>query len=205
MEANMAQLVVGLTGGIASGKSTVAEMFQALGVEIIDADQVARDLVKPGTPALDSIIDHFGAGIIQVDGTLHRKALRERIFTFPEDRVWLEDLLHPMIRQAMHEEAKNSKADYCMLVIPLLTNLSHYPLIQKVLVVDIEEAIQLERLQNRDALTLAQAQKILAAQPARQTRLALADDVILNNQNHQALAEDVKVLHEKYLNYVKPG
>ena len=196
-------MVIGLTGGVASGKSTVAHLFQNLGAEIIDADQVAREVVAPGSEAYQKIVAHFGEWLVDQDRSLKRRALREVVFDDPKQRLWLEQLLHPLIREQLNLRAEQSPAPYCILVIPLLTDRSHYPKMARILVVDTPEHVQLQRVQARDQITKQEAQAILNAQTTRETRLEMADDVIVNDGDINHLLQQVKALHQVYLNEYK--
>ena len=187
-------MILGLTGGIASGKSTVADLLAEQNIDIFDADQVARDIVQPGETALSQIIEHFGQEVLNADGTLNRQALRQIIFDTPSERTWLENLTHPLIRQRMHEAAQNSTTEHCCLVIPLLIERHTYPMIEKVIVVDVDENTQIERLMVRDHIDETAAKKILCAQISRQSRLKLADFVITNNNDQEDLAMQVQKL-----------
>ncbi len=195
----MSMPIIGLTGGIASGKSTVAQLFAELGAGIIDADQIARDVVALGTPALAQIIQHFSQDVLSADGTLNRQILRQHIFEHPTQRLWLEGLLHPLIRKQMTQQAKRLKTPYGIMIIPLLKNHEDYPILKRVIVVDTPETLQLERLQQRDHSSLTQAQAMLAAQLSRTERLKLADDVIKNNGDITVLKTQVNILHQRYL------
>ena len=192
-------LMVGLTGGIASGKSTVADLFKALGITIIDADHITRELVKPGSTVLSQIIDHFGAHLLQADHSLNRQALRQHVFNHPQERLWLENLLHPLVRENMQSEAAKITSPYGILMIPLLNDATHYPFIQRILVVDAPEVLQLERVQARDQVDITHAKAIVAAQLSREARLKLAHDVIENTGNLAALKQRVLQLHQQYL------
>lgn len=191
-------MILGLTGGIASGKTTVADLLAEQGIDIFDADQVARDIVKPGEPTLSEIIKHFGQEVLSADGTLNRQALRKIIFDASDERIWLENLTHPRIRQRMQESAANSTAQHCCLVIPLLVNRQAYPMIEKVIVVDVDENIQIERLMARDHIDETAAKKILCAQISRQSRLKLADFVITNNNGPESLTKQVEKLADSH-------
>lgn len=191
--------VVAVTGGIASGKSAVTVRFARLGVPVIDADLIARELVEPGEPALQAIAERFGAGVLTHTGQLDRRALRGIIFADTTARLDLEAILHPRIRSCMHERARNSDAAYVVLAIPLLTASSGYTWIDRVLVVDVAEAVQIERLMRRDGVDEASARAALAAQISRAERLALADDVIDNSGRLDDLDAQVTALHEGYL------
>jgi dephospho-CoA kinase len=191
--------VVAVTGGIASGKSAVTERFARLGVPVIDADLIARELVETGEPALQAIAERFGAVVLTSAGQLDRRALRGIIFADAAARLDLEAILHPRIRACMHERARNCGAAYVMLAIPLLTASSGYGWVDRVLVVDVAEAVQIERLMRRDGVDETAARAALAAQISRTERLALADDVIDNSDGLDALDDAVEALHRRYL------
>lgn len=193
---------VGLTGGIASGKSLVADEFAALGVPVIDTDLLAREIVRPGTPVLDRVVAEFGAGVLDAAGALDRKRLRAIVFTDPLRRRRLEALLHPAIVAEMERRAAASPAPYVLLVIPLLVETGYAGRVDRVLVVDCPEALQLERLVERDAGTEAAARRILASQASREQRLAVADDVIDNSGSLDSVRETVAALHARYLRQV---
>lgn len=192
--------VIGLTGGIASGKTTVANLFkQQFKIDIVDADIVAREVVEPGTPGLNAIIEHFGADIIRDDQTLDRAKLREKIFSHPEEKAWLNGLLHPMIREKMIEDLEQVTSDYALLVVPLLVENKLDSLCNRVLVVDVDPQTQISRTVRRDNVSEEQANAILASQASREQRLALADDVVKNNPDDPDLLLQITDLHEKYL------
>jgi dephospho-CoA kinase len=190
---------VGLTGGIASGKSTVAKFFAALGVPILDSDQVARDVVEPGQPPLERLVERFGPGILTPDGHLDRPALREIVFSDPKARADLEALTHPAIGAALEAQSAAAGGPYQILVIPLLVekNLSSH--VDRVLVVDCAEELQIRRLRERDGSTAEQVQAILRAQAPRALRLKAANDVITNDADIGAAREQVAALHPRYL------
>lgn len=192
--------VVAITGGIGSGKTTVANQFAELGIEVVDADIIAREVVEPGTPALAAIAAHFGANVIAPDGRLDRRQLRERVFTDPQAKGWLNALLHPLIRSEMQRQCAAARSPYCLLVVPLLVENRLTALANRVLVIDVDEATQIERTCRRDGVTREQAEAILAAQASRTERLAAADDV-LDNQNGtpEAIKSRIFALHETYL------
>ena len=192
--------VIGLTGGIASGKTTVANLFkQQFKIDIVDADIVAREVVEPGTPGLNAIIEHFGVDIVRDDQMLDRAKLRERIFSNPEEKTWLNRLLHPMIREKMIEDLEQVTSDYALLVVPLLVENKLDSLCDRVLVVDVDPQTQISRTVKRDNVSEEQAKAILASQASREQRLALADDVVKNNPDDPDLLLQITDLHEKYL------
>ena len=190
---------VGLTGGIASGKSTAAKFFGALGVPILDSDQIARDVVEPGQPPLGRLVERFGPSILTPDGHLDRPALREIVFSDPRARADLEALTHPAIGAAMEARSAEAGGPYQILVIPLLVEKNLSAHVDRVLVVDCEEQLQLKRLRAREGSTLEQARAILNAQASRAARLKAADDVIHNDTDMNAVREQVAALHARYL------
>ncbi|TLZ51690.1 MAG: dephospho-CoA kinase [Gammaproteobacteria bacterium] len=190
---------VGLTGGIASGKSTAAKFFGALGVPILDSDQIARDVVEPGQPPLGQLVERFGPSILTPDGHLDRPALREIVFSDPRARADLEALTHPAIGAAMEARSAAAGGPYQILVIPLLVEKNLSAHVDRVLVVDCEEQLQLKRLRAREGSTLEQARAILNAQVPRAARLKAADDVIHNDTDMNAVREQVAALHARYL------
>jgi dephospho-CoA kinase len=190
---------VGLTGGIASGKSTAAKFFDALGVPILDSDQVARDVVEPGQPPLEQLVERFGPSILTPDGHLDRPALREIVFSDPKARADLEALTHPAIGAAMEARSATAGGPYQILVIPLLVEKNLAAHVDRVLVVDCEEQAQIRRLRARDGSTLEQARAILNAQASRAARLKAADDVIHNDTDMSAVRDQVTALHARYL------
>ena len=193
-------LRIGLTGGIASGKTAVSRLFEELGVPVIDSDLISRELVQPGEPALQEIARQFGSTVIDSTGNLDRPAMRKRIFSSQDNRRLLEDILHPRIRDRIGERlAALGNEPYAIIVIPLLVE-SRYPVdVDRVLVVDTDESLQRERLMRRDAIDRQQAEAILRAQSDRNERLAVADDVIVNDSDMAALREKVGQLHAAYL------
>ncbi len=191
-------LRVGLTGGIASGKTTVARLFAALGVPIIDTDALSREVTAPGTPLLRRIAERFGAEFIGADGSLDRRALRRVVFADPEARADLEALTHPAIFEAMERRSAAAGGPYQILVMPLLVEKDHAPLVDRVLVVDCAEELQIRRLQARDGSTLDEARAILAAQASRAVRLAAADEVITNDGDLHSLRAQVEQHHSRY-------
>ncbi|MGL6335488.1 dephospho-CoA kinase [Aeromonas jandaei] len=192
--------VVAITGGIGSGKTTIANQFAELGIDVVDADVIARKVVEPGTPALAAIADHFGPDVITPDGQLDRRRLRERVFSDASAKAWLNALLHPLIRSEMQRQCAAAHPPYCLLVVPLLVENKLTGLANRVLVVDVDEATQIERTCRRDGVTAEQAKAIIAAQASRSERLAAADDVIENaNGSEMAIKARILTLHETYL------
>lgn len=190
---------VALTGGIGSGKSTVADAFSCLGINVIDADILARQVVEPGTPALAAITEHFGHHILTPEEALNRRELRERIFANPEEKAWLNALLHPLIQQETQRQLRQATSPYVLWVVPLLVENKLYERADRVLVVDVSRETQLLRTMQRDNVSREHAENILAAQATREARLAVADDVINNNGTPDAIASDVARLHAHYL------
>jgi dephospho-CoA kinase len=192
-------LRIGLTGGIASGKSTVTQRFAELGVPVIDADVASRRVVEPGTPGLARVVERFGADVL-ADGRLDRRALRNLIFKDSSLRQALDAILHPLIRAEMEREAAQAQAPYVVMAIPLLVEGgSSAKRVDRVLVVDADETLQIQRLQARDGSSEQQARAILASQASRAARLAAADDVLLNTGTVAELRQAVDRLHEQYL------
>lgn len=192
---------VALTGGIGSGKSTVANAFAELGINVVDADVIARQVVEPGSPALKAIAERFGAEMILADGSLNRRLLREHIFASPRDKSWLNGLLHPLIHQQTQQEMAQATSPYVLWVVPLLVENALYRKADRVLVIDVPVETQILRTMQRDGVTREHAENILAAQATREARLAVADDVIDNNGAPDAIASDVARLHSAYLKY----
>lgn len=191
-------LVVGLTGGVASGKSAVSQAFAALGVPLVDTDVLARELVEPGTPALAAIRAHFGPGILDDAGHLQRRRLRERIFADPDAKAALEAILHPRIRAAVDDRLAALAAPYALVVIPLLVETGQQQRVDRVLVVDVPEAVQLQRLCTRDGVDRTLAERMVRAQVDRHTRLAAADDILPNTGSLKELQNAVRQLHLNY-------
>lgn len=190
---------IGLTGGIASGKTTVSDMFAELGATVIDTDVIAREIVAPGEPALDEIGEAFGAEVLCDDGSLDRTAMRKIIFADDAARQKLEAILHPRIQAETLREAASAVGPYMLIVVPLLANSPLRVHLDRILVVDCLESTQIERLLARDAESEDQARRILAAQASREERLAIADDVIENNTTLDALAAQVSAFHDRYM------
>lgn len=191
--------VLGLTGGIGSGKSAVAEAFGELGVHWVDADHAARWVVEPGRPALAQIAQHFGEGVLAADGSLDRGALRGLVFQDPEQRKWLEQLLHPLIKQEVAEHLARGLSPYAIMVSPLLIESGQYRRTDRVLVVDVPEELQVQRASQRDKAGEEQIRAILKAQASREERLRHADDVLLNDRDMGWLRAEVERLHNFYL------
>jgi len=190
--------VVGLTGGIASGKTTVADLIAAQGINLVDADIVARQVVAIGSAGLKQISAHFGDNILLDNGSLNRALLREKIFSDDTNKQWLNNLLHPMIRAELLAQLAASNSVYTLLVVPLLVENNLTSLCDHVLVVDVAEQVQIQRTMARDNVSDRQAQAILTSQASRQQRLAVADSVVVNDDRQQ-LINDVAVLHQKFL------
>lgn len=195
----MSRYIVGLTGGIGSGKSAAAERFRALGITVVDADVCARIVVEPNKPALKTIAEHFGSEILQADGTLDRAALRQKIFADEAERKWLEALLHPLIFEEMWSQLQSAPSPYAILESPLLIEAGQHAICQRTLVVDAPEALQLARAMSRDNNSAEQVKAIMATQATREQRLAKADDVILNDKDIHSLTQAVDQLHQSYL------
>lgn len=191
--------ILGLTGGIGSGKSAVVEQFASLGVHMVDADQAARWVVEPGRPALLQIAQHFGDGVLLPTGELNRAALRERIFADPAERQWLERLLHPLIRSEIADHLARADSAYAIMVSPLLIESGQYRTVDRVLVVDVPEVLQIARTVARDQASEEQVRAILKVQAAREERLRHADDVLVNDRDLSWLRSEVERLHHFYL------
>ncbi|WXL25079.1 dephospho-CoA kinase [Ectopseudomonas mendocina] len=191
--------ILGLTGGIGSGKSAVAQHFIELGVHAVDADHAARWVVEPGKPALTKIVSHFGEDILHADGTLNRPALRNRIFSNPDDRRWLEALLHPLINEEIRQSLEGAESPYAILVSPLLVESGQRRMTQRLLVVDAPEALQIERTVSRDQTSSEQVEAILKVQAKREERLRHAHDVLVNDRDLNWLQAEVQRLHNFYL------
>lgn len=191
--------LVGLTGGIGSGKSAAADHFAALGTVCVDADIASRAVVAPGQPALQSIAEHFGDQILTADGTLNRTKLRHLVFADPAQRSWLQGLLHPLISAWLQTQIDNASSDYVMLVNPLLIESGQHTWCNRILVIDVPETLQVSRTMARDDNSEEQVRNIIQAQADRATRLSLADDVIVNDQDLEHLHQEVEQLHQTYL------
>lgn len=198
--------VIALTGGIAAGKSTVEQRFRAHGICVYDADQAAREVIEPGTDGLAQIVEAFGHEVIGADDRLDRPTMRQRIFADREARHTLESIVHPRVRLWLQQRALADTGPYCMLAIPLLAeHIGHYRWVDRVLVVDVDEATQIRRLMARDDIDDTLARRILANQATRDQRLAVADDVIDNSGDPAMLDAQVAALHERYLALANVG
>lgn len=191
--------ILGLTGGIGSGKSAAASHFRELGVHLVDADEAARWVVEPGRPALQEIAGHFGNEVLLPDGNLNRAVLRERVFADPQQRRWLESLLHPLIREEIARYLERAESPYAILVSPLLVESGQHQQTQRVLVVDVPPELQIERTMRRDGVDEQQVRAILATQAAREERLRHAHDVLVNDRDPAWLRSEVERLHRFYL------
>ncbi|MBT1450526.1 dephospho-CoA kinase [Glaciecola sp. XM2] len=195
----MSNFVVGVTGGIGSGKTTVTDAFAKLGVTIVDADVIAREVVAPNSEGLVAITKRFGNDILTQDGHLNRTALREHVFSHPQDKQWLDSLLHPLIREQMISQTQMASTPYSILSIPLLVENKLQTLVNRVLVVDVPETVQLKRASARDNADEALIKAIMKNQCSRDQRLAVADDVVDNSNGFEYVTPQVQALHEKYL------
>lgn len=195
----MSSYIVGLTGGIGSGKSAAAHRFTQLGIKVVDADVCARVVVELGRPALQAIAEHFGGEVLQADGTLNRAALRQKIFTDETERKWLEALLHPLIFEEMWTQLQSAQSPYAVLESPLLIEAGQHAICQRILVVDAPEALQLARAMSRDNNSDEQVKAIMATQASREQRLSKADDVITNDGDLAHLHQQVDTLHQGYV------
>jgi dephospho-CoA kinase len=201
MDAGLPMYSVGLTGGVASGKSAVAERFAARGIAVIDADVAARDVVQPGQPALAEIAATFGNDVLLADGQIDRAALRRHVFGDDDARRRLEAILHPRIRIALHDGALRARGPYAIVAIPLLAEgggRNAYPWLDRILVVDVHREIQLARVMARDDIDAILAERMVAAQASRQARLAIADDVVINDGAIDELDAHVDALDRRY-------
>lgn len=199
----MKRWTLGITGGIGSGKTAVAQLFEKRGIDIIDADQAARWVVNKGKPALSKIVEHFGQHILLDDGNLNRVTLRQQIFQNPQQRKWLEQLLHPLIRQEIYQFLANSNSPYNILVSPLLIETKQYELVNRILVIDTTESIQITRGMQRDNNSEQQIRAIMQTQLTRNERLHYADDIIVNDKTMVHLEQQIEQLHQFYLTLCK--
>lgn len=204
----MTGYVIGLTGGVASGKSEVERRFAGLGMFVADADRAAREAVAPGSEGLAAIVEAFGASVLADDGSLDRAAMRRRVFADDGARRTLESIIHPRVRLALREACLAAPGPYALAAIPLLAEgggRDAYPWLDRILVVDVPRALQVERLLRRDGIDLALAERMLAAQASRGQRLAIADDVLVNDAGLDALDGHVAALHGQYLALAEAG
>jgi dephospho-CoA kinase len=199
MDVAMSNFVVGITGGIGSGKTTVTDLFAKYAIEVIDADVIAREVVEPGTPALKAIIHKFGESALDQSGSLDRAKLRSLVFNDIEVKNWLNQLLHPAIRRQMLLQTQQAKSDYCLLSVPLLVENKLNEQVDRVVIVDVDEPTQLRRTLLRDKTNEKQIRTIMSAQATRQQRLEVANDVIDNNGGIDTLFKQVFQLHQYYL------
>ena len=200
----MSKLVIGLTGGIGSGKTTITNYFGELGIEIIDADIIAREVVAVNSPALKAIAHHFGNDYLLADGQLNRSLLRSRIFSNEVDKLWLNKLLHPLIRNNIVKQTKEAKSTYCILVAPLLIENNLLELVDRVLIVDVSETTQISRTLLRDSSSEQEVRAIIASQTSRTTRVNVADDIINNDDSPLSeIKTAVLSLNEKYFALTK--
>lgn len=199
----MGKWTLGITGGIGSGKTAVAQLFIDKGIAVVDADQAARWVVEKGKPALAKIAEHFGSTILLADGNLDRTALRQAIFQDERERTWLERLLHPIIGQEIQQFLENTTSPYNILVSPLLIEAKQYKLVNRILVVDTPEATQIARSMQRDNNSAQQIKAIMDSQLSRTERLRYADDIINNDKDIAHLEQQVEQLHQNYLTLAK--
>ena len=198
----MSDYFIGLTGGIASGKSALEKAFAKQGVVVADADQLAREVVAPGEPALAAVVERFGRDVLQADGQLDRAALRVRVFGDPDQRRALEAILHPAIRARLEAICRAAPGPYAIAMVPLLTEgggRAAYPWLHRILVVDTPAAVQKARLMQRDGIDATLADQMMAAQASRAERLALADDIVVNDGDIHHLQHAADALHLRYL------
>lgn len=203
----MSDYFIGLTGGIASGKSALEKAFAAHGIVVADADLLAREVVQPGTPALAAVVERFGRDVLLADGQLDRAALRQRVFGNDGERRALEAILHPAIRVRLQEICRNATSPYAIAMVPLLTEgggRAAYPWLHRILVVDTPAAVQKARLMQRDGIDTDLAERMMAAQASRADRLALADDIIVNDGDIAHLQRAADALHRRYLALAAP-
>jgi len=192
-------LVIGLTGGIGSGKTAVCQLFEKLGVPVIDADVIAHELTQPNQPALQKIINVFGAELLDETGTLDRAKLRQLVFSDPAKRFELESILHPLVLVEIHTRIQTINTPYCVISIPLLLETNMTENIDRILVIDSPEDLQIARVQARDNLSVSEIKQIMSAQTSRELRLEAANDVITNDSDMANLEKQVTVLHNRYL------
>ena len=191
---------VGLTGGIAAGKTTLGNLFAELGVPVVDTDVISRKLLEPGEPGYDQVCDHFGDSIMGTDKVIDRAKLREIVFSNPDEKKWLETMLHPLIYRRSHDAMLlHTRADYVLVVVPLLFETNFQSLVDRILVIDCPPELQLERLVERDHIDEALALKMLSQQMSNSARLTRAHDIVDNSNNATDLESQVEALHQLYL------
>lgn len=189
---------IGLTGGIACGKSVISREFERLGVPVIDTDILAREVVEPGEDGYKAVVSHFGTAILDANGAIDRSALRKIVFANAEERVWLESLLHPLVKSRVRQLAAQLDAPYLVVVVPLLVESAMVDWFDRIVVVDTEPEAQLKRIIERDNIERKLAEKMVAAQIDRQKRLSYADDILYNNAGIEQLVQEVERLHSQY-------
>ena len=203
----MSDFIIGLTGGVASGKCEVSRHFEALGIVVADADQAARDAVAIGSEGLADVVDMFGAGVLASDGSLDRPAMRRRVFADADARKRLEGIIHPRVRELLHGACEKADSPYAIAAVPLLAEgggRNAYPWLQRILVVDVPEAVQLQLLLRRDGIDDLLARRMIEVQATRRQRLAIADDVLVNDGGLDALGEKVAALDRLYRGLAAP-
>ncbi|MGN0920726.1 MAG: dephospho-CoA kinase [Cellvibrio sp.] len=199
----MSSYVIGLTGGIGSGKSEVSRRFESFGIQVVDADVISREVVQLGSKGLEAIKNRFGKSVLNADGTLNRAELREIIFSDKDQKNWLEQLLHPLVNQEIRAQLATPTSAYKILVSPLLLETQQHLLVNRILVVDVPESVQIERASQRDGVSVEQIRRIIASQISRDDRLKRADDVIDNTSDLTALDNICRQLHAAYLSFAK--
>ncbi len=197
------QPIIGLTGGIGSGKSAATDWFERQSISVVDADLEARTVVKPGSDALAAIARHFGSSVLTHEGLLDRTALRRLVFNSDRERHWLEALLHPMIRRQIEQKLAQASSPYTILSSPLLLETDQYQLVDEIVVIDVPEALQLQRASQRDCNSSAQIKQIMAAQLRRDERLQRADHVVDNSGSLEALYQQLEALHNRFLHALR--
>ncbi|WP_370514760.1 dephospho-CoA kinase [Endozoicomonas sp. OPT23] len=203
MSSIMRKTVIGVTGGIGSGKTAVTDYFAEKGITIVDADLASRVVVESGRPALSAIAERHGSDVLEADGSLNRRQLRDIIFKNDNERVWLEQLLHPLIRDQILLELQEAHSDYTVLVSPLLVETDQHVMVDRILVVDVPVEMQIERTMTRDGMTEEQTLAIIKKQASREQRQDKADDLVNNSGSLEQLHQQLEALHQKYLKLVK--
>ena len=198
-------MIIGLTGGIGSGKSAAAEIFKDIGIDVIDADDLARDSLNTNSKGYELFINEFGEKYLDVNKDINRELLRKDIFNNPVIKIKLENIIHPLVRSSIKAFVNSSKSDYCIIVVPLIFETSSSELYNRILVIDCDVSIQIERASKRDNQTTTQIENILDKQATREERISIADEVILNNGSIEYLRESVLNMHKKYMEIVKNG